>query len=599
MKLEELTPFVSLIVAEARERAPRMADLLANLTAWLKERAPIGAIDASDPVNVQGGFSIGRITYQEQRPPPWTSSADLLDLTHHLFLVCSRKNKIAFYASDPALLRQLHTFLEEEAAEPWGLLRKIPPTRLNAAFIRNRTVTLWLSGLHRRTDTKVDNKVITGSNLRYALDPLGDQTFTFTAARSKMQLGRARECSIGVAPRKSSVWTGPSAGLVDFLSQVGKIFDAIPDKKGDPAPLPCLAIDVQPATELPLVKDAFDASLASVEAFEQELAPEARRQLEEWSDVALRFRSTKGSSFKADVLWPGPNGHDLVGQLEVVLKVDGEELNVETHWTADKAAPAEKRDEAAKLMAALQTRRDLLKVWYDSGHVLAGHALHRLQFREFPFDRFEWVDFSGYHVTREKPVPLQTKNIGRGGSLFCWVFNEWKPNGKDRWKGWLACTDGAMEMADFIHLDDSGAAPEITFIHAKGADSDQPDRQISVSAYEIVVSQAVKNLRHLDPEIMAGRFLDKIDGRIADAVWHDGSLVRREEMLAAVRRAGFRFHRRVIVLQPHARKTLVTAPQGRADRSATRAAQLHTLLLAAQANCRSLGAEFSVIADQL
>ena len=90
-----------------------------------------------------------------------------------------------------------------------------------------------------------------------------------------------------------------------------------------------------------------------------------------------------------------------------------------------------------------------------------------------------------------------------------------------------------------------------------------------------------------------------IDGRIADAVWHDGSLVRREEMLAAVRRAGFRFHRRVIVLQPHARKALVTAPQGRADRSATRAAQLHTLLLAAQANCRSLGAEFSVIADQL
>ena len=67
---------------------------------------------------------------------------------------------------------------------------------------------------------------------------------------------------------------------------------------------------------------------------------------------------------------------------------------------------------------------------------------------------------------------------------------DWDPN-KDQW---LACDDGAMEIADFI-LFEAGPPGLIEVIHVKGAHSSSPNRGISVSAYEVVVGQAVKNLR--------------------------------------------------------------------------------------------------------
>ena len=138
----------------------------------------------------------------------------------------------------------------------------------------------------------------------------------------------------------------------------------------------------------------------------------------------------------------------------------------------------------------------------------------------------------------------------------------------------------------------------VTFIHAKGADSNKPNRHLSVSAYEIVVSQAVKNLRHLDPEIRDGRFLEKIDARIDDAVWLNGNPTTRQAMLGQLTAAGTKFKRRVIVLQPHTRQSELTPSAASGSRAGTRAAQLHTLLLAAQVNCRALGADFTVIADK-
>src|SRR5204863_232813 len=64
---------------------------------------------------------------------------------------------------------------------------------------------------------------------------------------------------------------------------------------------------------------------------------------------------------------------------------------------------------------------------------------------------------------------------------------------------WLACNDGSREIADFIHLARPvGALARLTLIHVKPSSSDSAARQISLGDYELVVSQAVKNLRFLE-----------------------------------------------------------------------------------------------------
>ena len=94
----------------------------------------------------------------------------------------------------------------------------------------------------------------------------------------------------------------------------------------------------------------------------------------------------------------------------------------------------------------------------------------------------------------------------RDKSLFGLVVRHW-PNLEERGEqtGWLVCDDGAMESADFIHLDEASEVPELTLIHVKGSGSKVEERGISVSDYEVVVGQAVKNLRHLDRVHLKGQ----------------------------------------------------------------------------------------------
>src|SRR5262249_48177115 len=92
-------------------------------------------------------------------------------------------------------------------------------------------------------------------------------------------------------------------------------------------------------------------------------------------------------------------------------------------------------------------------------------------------------------------------------SLFCWVLNKWAPNrkkGSGTYQQWLGCDDGAHEKADFVCLEVVDGVPRLTLIHVKGVHTRNktgavsPQRAISVADYEVVVGQAVKNIRWLD-----------------------------------------------------------------------------------------------------
>lgn len=245
------------------------------------------------------------------------------------------------------------------------------------------------------------------------------------------------------------------------------------------------------------------------------------------------------------------------------------------------------------------------KIRYSDGHVVSGKVAYLPHYSAVPFTGWEWVDFTTpriVDVTKEKPIrrgetdrrATDLSRIGEAGddSLFSWAYDRW---GKGR-PGLLLCDDGSGEIADFLHLApvDNGGESLLTFIHAKGGKSGDFKRGLSVSEYEVVVAQAIKNLAYAEPEAIPA----KLRALSTTArVWDEGdSGLNASHFAGELLARGRKIRRRVAVLHPHTLKARYEINIGGATPSLRgRHAQLSTLLLEAEATCRSVGAQFSVI----
>jgi len=238
-----------------------------------------------------------------------------------------------------------------------------------------------------------------------------------------------------------------------------------------------------------------------------------------------------------------------------------------------------------------------VKIRYESGHTLSDGVIFQQRHRDIPFRGFKFVDVSGFDVKKEKPDPITAVGAGQD-SLFDWTHRHW-PNldgTQDLPGGFLVSDDGSMEIADFIHLDQTGDRPLVSLIHVKAAGSRSPNRGISVSSYEIVAGQAVKNLRYMDRLILADGLADGLGSAISGVAFFNRGPSTREAMIDALRNLGSNYRRRVVIVQPHvtrARHDAARANPGSGD--AARMRQLDSLLLGAEANVHALGAEFMVV----
>jgi hypothetical protein len=602
---ESLHPFKSFLLCEtsSKEGLRQIVDsVIEEMTGLFEGREHISGL-LRGAAREDGDLQTAFLYYKELARTAWTSDPEFLDTINHLAVVCRLRQQFAIYSSDAALLRRVRKLLG--AKKPRSIIAKlqlISAGRLNAAFIKGETQALWLSGTHRRVASKVDNKVITGLDLRYALDPLGDQSYFFTAARCRTPLGAASSF-VGLSPRKSFLWAGQSSSWSDFVATVSVVLKRIGSQRRLKLdPFPVIASSVGDATSRRSVQDAYDAALIPPEITDPVVDEESRRKAENWSQLRFEIKPGIGSNFSARLSFPGESGLDLIGT--ATFEFDLTAAN-RLDWTVTvKSPPKASRAIQARLadaLAILSNEKKWLKVWYESGHVLAEQDIFHLRYREFPFRNYVWADLKDYKRDQEKPKPLTVENIGKDKSLFSWVKNYWRPGpAKGVLRGWLASNDGSMEIADFIHLDDTADPPALTLIHVKGANSYKPGtaRPISVSAYEVVTAQAIKNLRHIDQELLAGNFVQRLDKRIKEAVWHNGKKVSRNAMLTALKGVTSNYIRRVIVFQPQVmRSVLETARKGRGAIQ-LRAKQLDTLLLSSQASCQSLGSEFYVIGDK-
>lgn len=140
--------------------------------------------------------------------------------------------------------------------------------------------------------------------------------------------------------------------------------------------------------------------------------------------------------------------------------------------------------------------------------------------------------------------------------------------------------------------------PRLSFIHIKASDNASPNRGVSVSDYEIVTSQAVKNFRYLDRTILTEGLESGVGKKVGKLVWYNRRRAKegRTGMLKELQSIGTSYRRQVVIIQPRltqAREEYARKHPKSPD--AARLRQLDTLLLEQENSCHGLQASLSVI----
>jgi hypothetical protein len=592
-KFEELQPYKSLLIIEFRVSPAKMA-----LKEVFDDTIYVLGLDGKDQgvklISRNGPTVIGKLEmafahFTRQQRASWTRNSEIVDTLNHLVLLCRYETFVGIFLSDPSLRNRLASRLDDSDGKGLAMMKRVPQARLNAAFVQGQTRTLWLSGIHRRTAVKADSKILSGVDLRDALNPLDDQTYNFTAARCMAEIAKST-IAVGVAPRKSRVWLGLSRSWSDFCEATTQLLSHLDtNTKYEPAPLPVL---VRPVFEVKNVRDAFDVSIQPPELVSDDPSTQLINlaELEKWCyESNFDVTKTQGADFSARLVLE----RQLLGDISFSVNLSDVE-NVRIAASGQPISPSmkEKFEEALRLC----NRSDWLNVRYDSGHTISNGSIHEVRYRDVAFNNFVWVDFNDFAVDIEKPTPLTA--VGTKKSLFCWVQKHWPLRSKAKATGgWLVCDDGSMEIADFIHLDLIEGVPLLSLIHVKGAGSDKSGRSISVSNYEVVTGQAIKNLRYFDRLLLEEGLASGLKKKIGKLVWFNHVKKKREEFLDVLKIIGTNFRRQVVVLQPHVTKVCHDlARQHPKSPDAARLRQLDTLLFGAEMSCRGLQAELRVIA---
>jgi len=592
--LSELKPYKSLLLARVRGSLP-VKDIVDDLVDDLGELLSLGdggprtLISEGNATNV-GELTVGYLHYSEETPTPWTLNRNVTDQINHLILVCRRNRHVAIYLSDTRWRSAIVKQFGKTGAKGLSALHKIGPGLLNAAFVKGAARTLWLSGAHARTSIKADNKILSGIELQDALDPVGDQTYYFTAARCASDLDKA-VIAIGTSPRGSRIWVGSSRSWQEFASPVTVILKHLEATiKPVEAPIPVVAVSSIDTTK---IADAFDLGVIPPELLSDEGDEQAREEMEQWAYYShLSILKKSDADFTAEVTLKG----NVLGTIEFQMDFADPE-NVK--WLLESRATSDETEDDLAKAVAICRRSNWIKIWYESGHTIAEGHVFEIRHRDMPFQDFSWVDFNGYDVTKEKPSALRPEVIGKEDSLFCWVKNSWPlMNLGDASGGWLACDDGSMEIADFIHLDNKSVPPTLSLIHVKASDSASADRRVSVSDYEIVTSQAIKNLRSLDRAILTEGLESGVGKKVGDLVWYNRKPTKdgRKGMLKALHNIGTSYKRQVVIVQPRlTRAQEEYARRNPSSPDAARLRQLDTLLLEQENSCHGLQARLRVI----
>lgn len=590
----------------AQTLRPYLAPVLLSATGKLRDRALLVAMVAEATASIQSTPRITRtilastdlgnraslrlhaIVYKEAMTPSWHTGTAFTDIVHQLIVLAVRKDYGVVCASEASL--------RDRIIKQLTVAKLLPRSRIGA-FVGPEAAAIWLDGIHTPTAVKANTKFMTGLSLEYALDPLGDQTYRYSAIRSRPVISGLTDANgkavhIGAAPTSSRIWVGRPRDWDQFADYLSAILDHVEKK-----PIASTLYDVlaTPVSSPSGVTDAYAVAVVPPELLAEDgVALPALEEARKWAyEARFDIKSTKGPNVEIEAWLSGRRLGQLV--LDVQFQADDTPAKVAATWKSGPAGQADLQTACERML----TDTDKLKIYYDSGHTLAQGYFFSPAFIDHFFP-WEFRPMPNTLVDAEKPTDaagtFQVAAIGgpRDRSLFGWVVKTLYP------KGWLASDDGSMEVADFVHVDPANDV--LTLVHVKGSGSDKDDRTASVSDYEIVVSQAIKNLRHLHMRSLHDVLTQGKGKKIGAAVWRDGQRqADRTGFLAVVNRLPSSYQKVVVVLQPrltmreHDACKANAVPQARA----TRMKQLNTLLLGARLSAMACGAEIRAIGQQV
>ncbi|APC87765.1 hypothetical protein V3H41_24385 [Vibrio parahaemolyticus] len=530
-------------------------------------------------------------SYTISKEPSWAKGLDLKDLEHHVFVSFNVRDHLAFYFSEKGKKDTIREFFGKKRLPN---LFPIPISKLNGNFINEDEIKmLWLSGIHGRDNFKADSKVLGGKSVADTLDPLIDQSYMMSAVRTEIW-GKKSKSSVGINPFKSSIWRGPCKDWTTFENRVLEILDILSiNSVESESPIGILSYPISKPDDL---KNPYDFSLVDYDFLPEEDGQHRKELLKKLQyDFHVELMgSFIESDISLDIFYSGKK----VGHICVEVEVDDYKVT----FKVKSETPITKK--YFDLYKRVFVYPELVKCWFESGHAVANGMVFRTGYQDVEYNKFLWADFEKYDITKEKPgVNAQKpclKDIGKEQSLFCWVQKCWSGNWltsaefntTEKPQGWLYCDDGAGEKADFIHYVQHGSLHLISLIHVKASKSSEKSRKISVGAHDVVLNQAVKNLRYTARKVLVEDLKTRHDNAAHKGCWHNGKEAKAEDFFSVLSSLKDNKHvkTRVVVVQPHTQKSVYENSAGSKIKT-----QLDVLLVSAENAIRSSGADFHII----
>ena len=528
---------------------------------------------------------IAGFVYRQEVIPNWLKLDSPFVDSRHYAVVLVRLGRLIAINAEQTVREAVISWIRGDPSPPFQL---IPKRFINDAMLQGETRSLSLHGTHRRQRRKADSKNIHGTDLRSALNPFEDSTFTFTSARAEVDVDThaGLQGVIGATPTKSHVWNRQSDSFGAFRLAILEVLADIANSMGGVGldqPFPLLATEVD---SLAGVEDAFE--VAALGGEEVRAMPDPSDEMIAAADLLERAQLDVVASGASPDFTLAVGLGATAGHLAVHVTTVGESVRFTfgvQGTPSDSATMVPIRD-------ALVNNSELLSVYYGSGHTIAYGKITKSSIRPAAFPNWIWWPVGGCDVLSEKPAGdglAMHGAIGLPGdtSIFAWVVQNIGP-------GWLTCDDGAGEVADFVHLSPDDT---LTLIHVKGAHSDSPNRQVSASAFEVVVGQATKNLAFLEGQGLHARL--SAPGSLTRATWKDG--VRqggRTGFLASLASKGATAALKVMIVQPHMMQTryqTLKMPGAPGGEDMLRLQRLETLLNSARGAVVGLGGDLRVV----
>jgi hypothetical protein len=577
-----------------------------------------------------GGYAKA-FTLEELRAASWSLDPSIIDRFNHLVVILYYSGYLGIVITDSAARAIAINAIESSMA-----FKKIDELELENAFVNDAVLrTLWLRGAHRKDQRKADSKVLFGPRLQDALNPMDDRSFQSSSVRSEALAAQPGEKQrvIGVTPMSSYLWLGPTKASGDLIEYFIAIINHLKSNgsrvtKGIPILVKPVNVEPKPGE----VWDAFDFSF--VEADLHTLSDSDRQLLEDWeANLEISTTGMPGDSkFRLTIVDGCHPGH-----FGVDVEVDKWTKGFKCTTTPTPDTVTWPRLSGFQSMLAKPL---LWSLWYESGHAVIEGRLTRSDVMVADFDEARSANFGSYDIELEKPVKLDSANkptksmdfvkLGHDLSLCSWwlnqgalqIYDKLNKLGADEF-AYMLCDDGAGEVADFVlfarHSSFATASNPsclaIIQVHLKAAGKQKPaspaapavrNYRMAPKQFEEVLAQAVKNLAIVRMPALTDQFqaalqtgknpLWTLQGTsFVQSLAYGAKLSKTSPVLDHLRQFnGQRYHKHVVVVQPHQSLGLFNKEMGR-PHPAAKMRLLCTLLNNADSACRSEGTKFCAV----